>query len=603
LKAERTIQTKITEEETKWADWLRIRFTEGQRFLLLCIISGALCGLTAVAFHVFIHGLFDWLWSHASSGSTKRLILIMLTCPAMAGLVVGICVYRWAPLAAGSGIPQSKEAFFNRGGHIPFSSAIWRFLLGGLYVGMGNSLGREGPTIHISAAISSKLGRWAFRSPKRIQAMLPVGVAAGIAAAFNAPLSALTFVFEEVLENFSMKALGGMVVAVVTSAAISRTLMGEDPVLNTHLIPHYTGAPWMLIALPMGGVAGLLGHFFVRSVLDLRAGMRSNLKLPAWTRPAWGGLACGIFGLSAYFLTQHFGQAQHSVFSIGYESLEAAFQDRLLPGVLLTLLVLKFAAIVLNYASGGSGGLFSPTLYLGGMLGGLGGFSLLWVGKCSGLFHLAQSDQVIGGCVLLGMGAMFAAVIRCPITSLIMIFELTGNYSLILPLMAGNMIAWRIASRLQPVSIYNALLEQDGITLEELHAPDDSSFQKIPIGEIARKDFLFFRPEQLVSEAREMLASLSEKGRLAPVVDERRIMLGVVEIRQIYLAERDSQISGLMMETQALFLPPQTPLRRAIRLMLEEETEEAAVVRDDTTTEIIGWLTFGDVVRQQNSIS
>src|SRR5690606_37611812 len=127
----------------------------------------------------------------------------------------------------------------------------WRFLLGSLYVGHGNSLGREGPTVHLSAAIASRIGRWTFRDAARVQSMLPVGMAAGIAAAFNAPLSALTFVFEELLDNFSMKALGGMVLAVVVAAAVSRTILGEEPVLAARIAEDYQTSAWMLVALPL----------------------------------------------------------------------------------------------------------------------------------------------------------------------------------------------------------------------------------------------------------------------------------------------------------------------------------------------------------------
>ncbi len=190
-------------------EWMRRRWTDEQRFIALWMVVGLLCGLAAVAFHYSIHHLFDWLWSQASEQKTLGFCAILLLAPTLAGLVVGIAVYRYAPEAAGSGIPQVKEAYYNGGGKLKSSGGIWRFVLGTLYVGLGNSLGREGPTVHLCAAISSKVGRWAFRDPARVQAMLPVGMAAGIAAAFNAPLSALTFVFEELLDNFSMKALGG----------------------------------------------------------------------------------------------------------------------------------------------------------------------------------------------------------------------------------------------------------------------------------------------------------------------------------------------------------------------------------------------------------
>lgn len=269
---------------------MRRRFSDGQRFLVLCLVTGLTCGLAAVAFHWSIHHLFEWLWSFASSRSPVQFAAILLAAPTLAGLVVGIVVRNFAPAAAGSGIPQTKAAYYNQGGKISGRAGIWRFILGSLYVGLGNSLGREGPTVHISAAIASRIGRWALRDASPVQSMLPVGMAAGIAAAFNAPLSALTFVFEELLDNFSMRALGGMVVAVVIAAAVSRTILGEEPVLTARIAEDYQTSAWMLIAIPLGLAAGLVGHFFVRSTLRLRAWFRGVGKPVAGflrQRAAW----------------------------------------------------------------------------------------------------------------------------------------------------------------------------------------------------------------------------------------------------------------------------------------------------------------------------
>ncbi|MCV6626371.1 MAG: chloride channel protein, partial [Cellvibrionaceae bacterium] len=236
---------------------------------------------------------------------------------------MGVTVKYLAPDAAGSGIPQTKAAYYNHDGYIASAAGFWRFVLGSIYCGLGNSLGREGPTVHLSSAISSRLGRLFFKSENRIQAALPVGMAAGIAAAFNAPLSAITFVFEELLDNFSMKALGGIVVAVVIAAAVSRSLLGEDPILASDFISkEFVTSPWMVVGVPMGVIAGLLGHFFVSSVLGLRLRCKHTFAQWSWLTPAIGGLCCGLLGILALEVTGLFGEGQNTVFSIGYESLE-----------------------------------------------------------------------------------------------------------------------------------------------------------------------------------------------------------------------------------------------------------------------------------------
>ncbi len=581
---------------------MRRRLSDGQRFLALCVLAGLLCGLAAVAFHFAIHGLFHALWDFAAEREPAEFCAILLAAPTLAGLAVGVVVQRFAPEAAGSGIPQTKAAYHNHGGKVSTAAGIWRFLLGSAYVGLGNSLGREGPTVHISAAISSRIGRWAFRDPARVQSMLPVGMAAGIAAAFNAPLSALTFVFEELLDNFSMKALGGMVIAVVIAAAVSRTILGEDPVLAARIAEDYKTSAWMLVSLPLGVAAGFIGHFFVRSTLNLRAWFRGRSFLPAWIQPAAGGLSCGLLGIGAFYFTGALGDARSSVFSIGYDSLEAAFEYKLAAGILAVLLVMKFAAVVVNYASGGSGGLFSPTLFLGGMLGGLIGVGLADFQHLNGWIPQFPSDaKVIGGCVLLGMGAMFAAVVRCPFTSLIIIFEMTGNYSLILPLMAGNMLAWQIARHLQPVGLYNALLIQDGVTLRKLPAYRGArDYGKLPVQAIMTHDCFTLRSGESSAAALRRCARAGKQFHAYPVVDDEDRLLGVVTARELGL--RDCLVSDLVPGGNLLSVKPDTSIRDAANLMIARDVRQVPVVGATDPRRLLGWLTLNDIARQQNAV-
>ena len=191
----------------------------------------------------------------------------------------------------------------------------------------------------------------------------------------------------------------------------------------------------MLVSLPLGVASGFVGSFFVTALLKARSIDAQWKAIPVWLKPAMGGLTVGIVGILGYAFSGYFGEAQTGVFSIGYISLDAAFEGRLILIVLVALFVFKFIAVVVSYATGGSGGLFSPTLFLGGMLGGIFGVGLLALHRHLGLFGgLPENQDIIGACVLLGMGAMFASIVRCPITSLVIIFEMTRNYSFILPL-------------------------------------------------------------------------------------------------------------------------------------------------------------------------
>ncbi|MEP2776327.1 MAG: chloride channel protein [Luteolibacter sp.] len=582
---------------------MRSRLSDNQRFLALCLLAGLLCGLVAVGFHFSIHHLFESLWGFAEKQDPVVFCAVMLGAPTFAGLLVGLAVRFYVPDAAGSGIPQTKAAYYNHGGKISGKTGVMRFILGSLYVGLGNSLGREGPTVHVSAAISSRIGRWAFNDPARVQSMLPVGMAAGIAAAFNAPLSALTFVFEELLDNFSMKAIGGMVIAVVVAAAVSRSILGEDPVLTAKIAEDYKTSAWMLVALPLGLAAGLIGHLFVRSTLNLRSWFKSRSVLPSWINPAAGGLSCGILGLAAFYFTGHLGDAQNSVFSIGYQSLEAAFENKFSVGIIAALLVLKFLAVVINYASGGSGGLFSPTLFLGGMLGALIGVGLADIQHLGNWIPAFPNDsKVIGGCVLLGMGAMFAAVVRCPFTSLIIIFEMTGNYSLILPLMAGNVLAWQIAKHLQPVSIYNALLLQDGVNLRTLPAYRGAQdYRKLPVQSIMTHEVFSLGAEESPADALKRIAAEDMKYHAYPVLDGAGRLVGVVTRHELDEQVDKESVEGIFAGHELISVTLDTPIRDAANRMIVRNLQQVPVVSQADPGKLLGWLTLNDIARQQNA--
>ncbi|MDA1005571.1 MAG: chloride channel protein [Verrucomicrobia bacterium] len=583
-------------------DWMRARLDEGQRFLILCIVCGVCCGFVAVAFHLSIHFIFEALWSRAQGFGGASAICIMIAAPAVAGLVVGLAIKFFAPSAAGSGIPQVRAAYYNEGGRIPLMAAVWRFVLGALYIGFGNALGREGPTAHMSSAIASSLGRWAFRDGQRSRAMVPVGMAAGFAAAFNAPLAAITFVFEELLDNFSMRALGGIVVAVVIAAAISRGLLGDQPILSGHLQTDYHVSLWMLVAIPLGLLAGLLGHLVVSALLNLRGFLRNQRRwFPLWLQPAVGGLLCGLLGIGGLLWTQSVsGTGERSVFSIGYESLDSAFENELLWQVLAILLVLKLLAVVVTYSSGGSGGLFSPALFLGGMLGGLVGTGLSWFHNQIPIPGFPGAEQVIGGCVLLGMGASFASIIRSPFTSLIIIFEMTGNYTLILPLMAGNILAWGFAKRLRPVGIYNSLLLQDGITLKRMPAyrgPQD--YRNLPVSTIMTHEVTTLDGSATVAENLKHLREARLKHTFYPIVDARGHLLGTLNHSELETAMPDLKTSGLVIDQDLTVAHPDSSIREIANRMVARDFRMVPVVSQADPGKLLGVLTLNDIARQR----
>lgn len=589
------------------SDWARFRMSTSQRFYMLCIIAGLLCGLAAVSFHISIHFVFHTLFDFAtpvaadleSVGSRGwiRFALIMTLAPALGGLLVGVIMHFFAPNAAGSGIPQTKSAYYRKFGIIRLSEAFWRYVLGTIFVGLGNSLGREGPTVHMCAAIASKVGQFFGLARARVQAMVPVGMAAGIAAAFNAPLSAITFVFEELLDDFSTKALGGIVLAVVIAATIERSILGEHPIFPT-VLPHFASSWWMLICIPLGIASAFLGHAFVICLLRVRSWVKAWKGLPPYLKPAAGGLIVGGLA-SGIFLVS----GQNGVFSIGYENLKLTTAAEGVFWVFALLFVGKFIATIISYSAGGSGGLFSPILVCGGMLGAM-------FGSAYGFFfeipQTVSRGEVVGACALLGMGTFFAAAIRCPFTSILIIFEMTLNYSLILPLMAGNMIAYFLASRWRPVPIYDALLLQDGINLRTLPSyQGKQDYHHLPVSTIMTYDTVSVHDDWSCSDALEHLRGI--KHHAYPVMKDGHKLIGCIthhELLEDAEHEGDHKIADILKrrERKLVTVTPDASIRDAANTLIVQDVMQAPVVSRTAPDKLIGIITLHDIARAQNAV-
>ena len=435
--------------------WLSRRLpNERQRVLALTIVAGALCGVAAVLFHITAGSLEAWWIETAAAAPGRSWIWWTILTPALGGAAAGLALVFLVPAAAGSGIPQVKVAFFRRFGFISFKETAGKFLICAMQLGSGASLGVEGPTVHICSGVSNMLAR-AFRlSPENRRRMTSVGMAAGIAAAFNAPIAAVTFTLEELIGSLDQTMLSGVIVAAALAAVIEHSSPGFSSAPLFHLKRSYTlGAASSLVWYALLGVlAAFVSIAFTDSLLWLRLQFRQLRHVPKWVRPAVGGAATGGFAVVALYFFHINGIAGDA-----YKTLTMALLGGLPLVAMAVLCLLKAAATICSYSSGGSGGLFAPTLFMGGMLGGSVGYLDVNV-----FHHPADS---IGAFAVVGMGAMFAGVIRAPMTSVLIIFEMTGGYGLVLPLMIANMTAFALARSWRRTPIYDALLEQDGIFL------------------------------------------------------------------------------------------------------------------------------------------
>jgi len=415
----------------------KLRLRENHIFLALTIIIAVVAGLSAVLFTLAIKGTSYLLFGIGPSN--LRYILV----PTLMSLVTGYLLLKFFPEARGSGVPQTEAAYHLRGGDIPGRVAFGKFLTGALCIGSGHSMGREGPSVQIGAGIASAIGKWFNLSPERAKSLIPVAAAAALSAAFNTPVAAVIFALEEIIGDMNAALIGSTVVASVAAVIVERSILGNSPIF--HVPQYHLVHPAELIAyLVLGVTGGILSLAFSKGLMWLRA---LFLRMPKRTRviqPAMGGLAIGVILI---FVPQ--------VMGVGYEYVNQALNGGLLLKTMALLCLVKLVATIISYSSGNAGGIFAPSLYLGAMAGGA-------IGTLMHRFAPFPTGDP-GAYALVGMGTLFAGIIRAPMTSVFMIFELTQDYQVFVPLMIANMVSFAISKHYQPTSLYHALLQQDGV--------------------------------------------------------------------------------------------------------------------------------------------
>jgi len=428
---------------------------EEQVFLVLALVIGALTGLTVVAFIVLTERLGMRLYPPGSA-SWRRIFV-----PIAGSVAMGYLLFRYFPYARGSGVPQTKAALYAREGRILFRTVVGKFLCTSATLASGIPLGREGPSVQVGAGIASVLGRSLGLRPERVKALLPVGAAAAIAAAFNTPLAAVLFALEEVVGDLNAPVIGTVVIASATAWLILRLLLGNNPLFK---VPQYQLVhPAEFAVYSVLGVAGgVVSVAFTKLLLGLRQKFLMLPKKTLWFQPVAGGVVVGLLGW-----------AVPQVLGVGYGFVGDALNGKMALKLMAILVLLKLVAVAMSYASGNAGGIFGPSLFIGAMLGGC-------VGTLAHRLFPAHTATA-GAYALVGMGTAFAGIVRAPMTSVLMIFEMTQNYAVIVPLMISNLISLFISSRLQRAPIYEALAIQDG-----LHLPGAASRRQPQMRQVVR---------------------------------------------------------------------------------------------------------------------
>jgi len=565
------------------AHWTGFRNRDDQILIVLSLVIGVIVGLTVVAF-ILLTGRLAARMYPPNSAAWRRIFV-----PTAGALVSGFLLFRYFPNARGSGIPQTKFALFIRNGYIPLKTVIGKFMCCSISLASGIALGREGPSVQIGAGIASVIGRRFGLSPANVKALVPVGCAAALAAAFNTPIAAVLFSLEEILGDMHAPVLGSVVLSSATSWMVLHLILGDQPLFH---VPSYQLVnPWEFAIYVILGVVGGLGSVcFVKLLLKLRMLFKRLPASTVWLQPVAGGLLVGLFG---WFRPE--------VLGVGYD-----YVDRVLGGdfpirAVAILAVMKIILTPLCYSSGNAGGIFGPSLFIGAMIGGATG----------GIAHslLPNLTANPGAYALVGMGTAFAGIVRTPLTSVIMIFEMTRDYAIIVPLMISNLISFFISKLLQPEPIYEALALQEGVYL--------------PTGES--------REELYGDRVSEIMRALSEETPLLAIdttidaakrfldkmqcnswpVGERNSVAGVVSRRDMETAEAKSKtFRELIDESNSMtlrdvldpgaaypYVHPDHPVNYALERMRESGVDMLPVVSRAGIHEVSGVVGLREILK------
>ena len=484
------------------------RLPEGSRSIFLTAIYGLAGGLAAVLFELGI----NWIYLSTFVALSHRTLIVFLL--GSLGVIVlcslggGFLMFRVDQEAAGSGIPQLKFAFWQDFGVVRLRTVLVKFCAGLLHVGGGLSLGREGPSVHIAGGVASELGGALGVPKQRRRRPAAAGAAAGLAAAFNTPLAAITFVLEEIVQDLNSPLIGSVILASVLGAFAVHAIIGKNPAF---LLPQIEGATWRAyFGVPLtSAFASLVGIGFQRATLRLRTFSKSWNAIPRWMHPLLGGLTVWVLGVTLFLWSGRLG-----VFGLGYSDLSAILHGQIPWLVIAALLLAKWISTVACYGWGGCGGIFAPLLFLGAAAGGT------VAGLYGSVLPLTSDGRAL--LAIIGMSACLSAVVRAPFTSILIVFEMTHQFTLVPALMLGALVSETISRSLTTHNFYDEILAQDGNVLVHVIPPRDlRSWQAYPVSAIAN-----FRPVVIDNLAPDNLRQILEKNQFKrfPVVEEGKLV-------------------------------------------------------------------------------
>lgn len=543
--------------------------------IIIAAVIGLGTGFAAIGFKMlieFFHNIF-FTGSEKTLGSIMGNYYIILI-PALGGLLVGPLIYFLAREAKGHGVPEVIAAIAEKDGILRPRVVLVKAFASAITIGSGGSAGREGPIVQVSSAIGSTIGQLLKMPPSTLKTLVACGAAGGISATFNAPIGGVLFAQEVILGEFATNKFILIVISSVISAITSRAFWGDFPAFQVQAYGLVSPGE-LLLYLILGVLAGLFAVLFIKVLYKSEDLFESINFIPEYIKPAVGGLLVGCIAL--YF---------PQVFGVGYGSVEEVLRNEVPWIIVFSLLFLKLLATSLTIGSGGSGGVFAPSLYMGSMLGGSFGFL---VHKC---FPLMTAPA--GAYALVGMAGVFAGVSQAPITGIIIIFEMTGDYKVVLPLMVVCVISSLVARGIYSETIYSEKLSRRGLNLNKKKNVDIMA--RMEVAQVMTTDVVTIDAAMTLFEAKEIMLKYAYTGY--PVLDDGKLT-GIItyeDLLQEIKMENKNLTVGQLITGKLITVTPHDEIRNVMEKMARGDIGRLPVVTPQKPWEIQGIISRSDII-------
>lgn len=580
----------------------RISPPEGILLLILAMVVGCATGLAAVFFIRLIDLIQHLSYSVFATYLADIGLLAYILIPVVGALLVGPIISIFASEAKGHGVPEVMQALVLEGGRIRPRVAVAKILASAFCIGTGGSAGREGPIVQVGSTLGSSIGQVLRLSDERIKNLVACGAAAGIAATFNAPIAGVAFAIEVLMCELQVRMFGNVVISAVFASIVSQMFLGRAPAFE---VPNYVMlSPWAIFFyVILGLVAALVGIMFIRMLNNLEDRFE-KWDIPQMLKPAVGALFLGLMGATYVGIIGMFQSGSYEgasanqlvdnlphMYGSGFAFIEETLQGNFNVTLLVILILLKPIATSFTLGSGNSGGVFAPSLFLGAMLGGSLGF----------VFHslFPAIAGPAGAYALVGMAAVFSATARAPLTAMLIVFEMSNDYHLILPLMVAGIIASYFAQWLHSESIYTLKLSKRGVHFA--HGRDMDIMQGVLVREVMRENPITVQEDMSLAR---LFARFQETNLLGfPVVDGNGKLRGIVTLQDVEraLSKEDKNIKEMSVADVAMFdlvtAYPDEPIWTAIQKMSPRDLARLPVVGRVGSGHLLGMISRSDILR------